>query len=148
MLQKTVNFGGSERICTQRPITYTAHLAYMPGSGRTNLAISAGTDRLTVVGFIIISSSMHAPHCVPAQLPARMHALQHSINRTRTGPHRCQIAADSRLSESIPSDLSSYRSFFCYYTYTWAVQLITGVFHLHISFFYWFRVTRVLFCVF
>ena len=37
---------------------------------------------------------------------------------------------------------------FCYFSYTWAVQLMRGVFHLGISFIPWFRVIRAIFCAF
>ena len=37
---------------------------------------------------------------------------------------------------------------FCYSSFTWATELITGVYHLDISFSCWFWVIRILFCVF
>lgn len=36
---------------------------------------------------------------------------------------------------------------FCYFSNTWAVELIRGVFHLGVSFTCWFRVLRILFFV-
>jgi hypothetical protein len=60
------------------------------------------------------------------------------------GPHRCQIIGYSGLSDSIYTDLKFLQVIFCYCSNTRAAQLIRGVFHLDISFIFWFRV----FCVF
>ena len=49
---------------------------------------------------------------------------QNFVNPTHTGPDRWQIT-ESR----------SYRQFFCYCCYTWAVQLIRAVFCMNISFY-------------
>jgi hypothetical protein len=64
------------------------------------------------------------------------------------GWDRCKIIEYSGLSEGKYTDLSSYRHFVCYCSYTWAVQLIRGVFHLDTSLVCWFRVISVLFFVF
>jgi len=74
---------------------------------------------------------------------------QNSANPTRTGPNRYRIIEHFGLSDGTYTDLSSYRYFiFCYCSYTWAVQFIRRMLHLNISFICWFRVIRVLFCVF
>ena len=61
-------------------------------------------------------------------------------------PDRCWIVSLSILSYATYIDLSSYRHFFFYCSYTWAAQLIIGIFYLDISFICWFMVLRV--CVF
>jgi hypothetical protein len=60
---------------------------------------------------------------------------------------------DARLSDTLDyravSILTSSRQVnFCYSSYAWATELITGVYHLDISFSCWFQVIRILFCVF
>jgi hypothetical protein len=65
---------------------------------------------------------------------------QISINPTRTRPDTCRIVENSGLSAGTESDLSSYM-IVCYYSYTCAAQLITGVFRLDIPIIDWFRVS-------
>ena len=60
---------------------------------------------------------------------------------------------DSRLSDVLDYQAVSILTYFLqvnffYGSYTWAGELITGVYHLDISFSCWFRVIRILFCVF
>jgi len=61
------------------------------------------------------------------------------------GQDRCWIIGYSRLSNTTHTDLSSFGSLFVYCSYTWAVQIIRGIFHLDIALVCWVRVIRVLF---
>jgi len=68
-----------------------------------------------------------------------------------SGIHRTRQVSDYQIFQTLRQYLSwpkSSQITFCYHSYTWAVQLIRGVFHLGIYFCCPFRVIRVLFFVF
>ena len=72
---------------------------------------------------------------------------QNSFNLTRMGLDNSWMVKYSGLLGGMNSDIRFTRG--CgYCSYTWALQLIWGVFHLDMSFISWFIIISVFFCVF